>query len=121
MTGKKLYKCLDTFLPPEVNVKGLETSVEKIHIQKFLAKIEQFGKCPGLSDRQDYKLKASQGYRFVSSCMVNGKPMTTSTIRALSCWGGIAGCLVCAACAKLSSVLEKVKLKYFWVISSEGC
>uniref|UniRef100_A0A8W8K3L6 Uncharacterized protein n=1 Tax=Magallana gigas TaxID=29159 RepID=A0A8W8K3L6_MAGGI len=58
----------------EVVVQGFENSVEKMRVNKFLEAVDKITKCAGIKDSPDVTIKSSQGYRFFSTHVINGKP-----------------------------------------------
>ena len=95
----------------EVTVQGIQKSIEKIKIRSFLDTVDSLFKCPGLKDDSNIDLKTSQGYRFFSSVIINGKPQNSSIIRAHGCSGGVHSLAMCDACTRLHSLLSMKVVK----------
>lgn len=87
-------------------VQGFENSVEKMRVNKFLEAVDKITKCAGIKDSPDVTIKSSQGYRFFSTHVINGKPSNKSVIRANGCLGGVQGNALCGPCSKLESSLN---------------
>lgn len=87
-------------------VQGFEYSVEKMRVNKFLEAVDKITKCTGIKDSPDVTIKSSQGYRFFSTHVINGKPSNKSVIRANGCLGGVQGNALCGPCSKLESSLN---------------
>lgn len=94
----------------EVTVQGIQKSIEKIKIRSFLDIVDSLFKC-GLKDDSKIDLKTSQGYRFFSSVIINGKPQNSSIIRAHGCSGGVHSLAMCDACTRLHSLLSMKVVK----------
>lgn len=77
-----------------------------MRVNKFLEAVDKIAKCAGIKDRPDATIKSSQGYRFFSTHVSNGKPSNKCVIRASGCLGGVQGKAICGPCSKLDTSLN---------------